>query len=288
MTAKILSGKDFLEAEKGRLKIRVDKLKSQNIEPGLGTILVGSDLNSQSYVRRKHKACEEIGMTSHHIELDDNASQSEVITAIESMNANPNIHAFIVQLPLPKQCNEEAALLAIDPKKDADGLHPINLGKLVMGVSAPRPCTPVGIQALLAENGVSLSGKHVVIIGRGLTIGRPLANLLTLKEENANATVTVVHTGTKDIAKYTREADVIVAAVGVPDIVTPDMISDGVVLVSAGMTFDENRVLLPDISDDCAAKASFMTPRIGGVGPTTIAMLLRNTVDACAELSSGE
>ncbi|MFZ1821351.1 MAG: tetrahydrofolate dehydrogenase/cyclohydrolase catalytic domain-containing protein [Acidimicrobiia bacterium] len=280
MTAKILSGKDFLEDEKARLKIRVEKLKNDGIEPGLGTILVGSDLNSQSYVRRKHKACEEVGMTSHHIELDDNATQAQVIAAIELMNANPKINAFIVQLPLPKQCDEEQALLAIDPKKDADGLHPINLGKLVMGVKAPRPCTPVGIQSLLAENGVSIAGKHVVIVGRGLKIGRPLANLLTLKEEKANATVTIVHTGSDDISYYTKQADVIVAAVGVPNIIMPDMIKQGAVLVSAGMTFDENRVLIPDISEDCAEKASFMTPRIGGVGPTTIAMLLRNTVDA--------
>ena len=281
MTAKFLSGKDFLNQEKERLKLRVKKLNELNVSPGLGTILVGSDLNSQSYVRRKHKACDEVGMTSHHIELGDGASQAQVLEAIDSMNNNEDIHAIIVQLPLPKQCNEEEALLAIDPKKDADGLHPINLGKLVMGVKAPRPCTPVGIQSLLADNGISISGKHVVIIGRGLTIGRPLANLLTLKEENANATVTVVHTGSGDLSKYTLNADVIIAAVGVPNVVTPDMIKEGVVLVSAGMTFDENRVLIPDISEECSVKASYMTPRIGGVGPTTIAMLLRNTVDAC-------
>lgn len=284
MTAKILSGKDFLENEKARLKVRVDVLKAKGIDPGLGTILVGSDRNSQSYVRLKHKACEEIGMTSHHIELDDHATQEEVLIAINAMNANPNVNAYILQLPLPKQCNEEEALLAIDPAKDADGLHPVNLGKLVMGVNAPRPCTPVGIQSLLKENGVDISGKHVVIIGRGITIGRPLANLLTLKEDGANATVTVVHTGSGDLSKYTKDADVIVAAVGVPNIVTPEMIKNGAVLVSAGMTFDENRVLYPDISEDCLEKASFATPRIGGVGPTTIAMLLRNTVDAAEKL----
>lgn len=284
MTVKILSGKDFLEKEKARLKVRVDALKAKGIEPGLGTILVGSDLNSKSYVRRKHQACEDIGMTSHHIELDDNATQEEVLIAINAMNVNPNIHAFIVQLPLPKQCDEEQALLAIDPNKDADGLHPVNLGKLVMGVNAPRPCTPVGIQSLLKNNGVDISGKHVVIVGRGLTIGRPLANLLTLKEDGANATVTVVHTGSGDISRYTKQADVIIAAVGVPNIITPDMIKDGVVLVSAGMTFDENRVLIPDISEECLEKASFATPRIGGVGPTTIAMLLRNTVKAAENI----
>ena len=282
MTAKLLSGKEFLEAEKSRLRERIEKL---NRAPGLGTILVGQDPNSQSYVRHKHEACADVGITSHHKELSDDATQKDVLDAIAEMNSNTEVDAFIVQLPLPKHCDEEQALLAIDPSKDADGLHPVNLGKLVMGVDAPRPCTPLGIQALLKDNGVELSGKHVVIIGRGLTIGRPLANLLTLKEDGANATVTIVHTGTPDISIYTREADVVIAAVGVPGVVTPDMIKDGAVLVSAGMTFAEGRKLIPDISEECAEKASFITPRVGGVGPTTIAMLLRNTV-AAAEKSA--
>lgn len=277
MTAQFLSGKDFLEAEKERLRKRIAQLSKT---PGLGTILVGADPNSQSYIRHKHEACADVGIISHHVELPDDASQEDVIAAIEAMNVNPDIDAFIVQLPLPKQCNEEAALLAIDPVKDADGLHPVNLGKLVMGVKAPRPCTPLGIQALIKDNGIELAGKNVVIVGRGLTIGRPLANLLALKEDGANASVTVVHTGTPDISHFTRDADVIIAAVGVPDVITPDMIKEGVVLVSAGMTFGEGRKLIPDISESCAEKASWITPRIGGVGPTTIAMLLRNTVDA--------
>lgn len=275
--AKFLSGKDFLEAEKERLRARISKLSRT---PGLGTILVGSDPNSQSYIRHKHEACADVGITSHHFELAEDATQADVVVAIEAMNNNADIDAFIVQLPLPKQCNEEEALLAIDPAKDADGLHPVNLGKLVMGVDAPRPCTPLGIQALIKDNGIDLAGKNVVIVGRGLTIGRPLANLLALKEDGANATVTVVHTGTPNIATFTKDADVIIAAVGVPDVITPDMIKDGVVLVSAGMTFGEGRKLIPDISESCAEKASWITPRIGGVGPTTIAMLLRNTVDA--------
>ncbi len=277
MTAQFLSGKDFLEAEKDRLRARIAKLSRT---PGLGTILVGKDPNSQSYIRHKHEACSDVGVTSHHVELPDNSSQADVIAAIEAMNNNADIDAFIIQLPLPQQCDEEAALLAINPAKDADGLHPVNLGKLVMGVDAPRPCTPLGIQALIRDNGIDLAGKNVVIVGRGLTIGRPLANLLTLKEEGANATVTIVHTGTHDIASFTREADVIIAAVGVPDVIMPDMIKEGAVLVSAGMTFGEGRKLIPDISESCAEKASWITPRIGGVGPTTIAMLLRNTVDA--------
>lgn len=277
MAAQFLSGKDFLEAEKSRLRERIAKLTRT---PGLGTILVGVDPNSQSYIRHKHEACADVGVTSHHVELPDNASQADVIAAIQAMNKNDDIDAFIVQLPLPQQCDEEQVLLAIDPSKDADGLHPVNLGKLVMGVKAPRPCTPLGIQALLKDNGIKLAGKNIVIVGRGLTIGRPLANLLTLKEDGANATVTVVHTGTPDISHFTRDADVIIAAVGVPDVITPDMIKEGVVLISAGMTFGEGRKLIPDISESCAEKASWITPRIGGVGPTTIAMLLRNTVDA--------
>lgn len=280
MAAKFLSGKNFLEDEKVRLTERVEKLKANGVNPGLGTILVGSDPNSQSYIRHKHQACADVGIVSHHVELPESAFQADVITAINAMNNNDEIDAFIVQLPLPKHCNEEQALLAIDPAKDADGLHPVNLGKLVMGVPAPRPCTPLGIQALLQANGIDIAGKHVVIIGRGLTIGRPLANLLTLKEDGANATITVVHTGTPDISVHTKQADVIIAAVGVPNVITPEMIKPGVVLVSAGMTFGEGRKLIPDISEDCAEIASYITPRIGGVGPTTIAMLLRNTVDA--------
>lgn len=280
-----LSGTDFLESEKERLRADIARLGEKGITPGLGTILVGNDPNSQSYIRRKHEACNDVGMESIHVELPESASQHDVLSAIEAMNGNGMVHAFIVQLPLPKQCNEEEALLAIDPHKDADGLHPVNLGKLVMGVPAPRPCTPLGIQALLSRNGIDLSGKHVVIIGRGLTIGRPLANLLTLKEPGANATVTVIHTGTPDLSVFTREADVIIAAVGSPNVVTPDMIKEGTVLVSAGMTFGEGRKLIPDISEDCAEKASWMTPRIGGVGPTTIAMLLRNTVEAAQRIS---
>lgn len=280
MTAELLDGKAFLEAEKERLKTRIEKLRADGIEPGLGTILVGNDPNSQSYIRHKHQACADIGLKSHHVELPADSSQQDVLDAIASMNNDGNIHAFIVQLPLPKQCNEEEALLAIDPAKDADGLHPVNLGKLVMGVKAPRPCTPLGIQALIQEAGVDISGKNVLVIGRGLTIGRPIANLLTLKEPGANATVTVAHTGTKNLKEEALRSDVIIAAVGSPSTVTKDMVKPGAVLVSAGMTFGEGRKLIPDIDEDCSEVASFITPRIGGVGPTTIAMLLRNTIDA--------
>ncbi len=284
MTAKLLSGTDFLEAEKARLQEKIKLLAEAGVTPGLGTILVGEDPNSQSYIRRKQKACHEVGIENIHVELAGDSTQEQVLQAVKNMNEDPNVHAFIVQLPLPKQCNELEVLLAIDPNKDADGLHPVNLGKLVMGADAPRPCTPLGIQALLAENGIDLNGKHVVVIGRGLTIGRPIANLLTLKETNANATVTVVHTGTKDIASYTKQADVVIAAVGSPNTVTKDMVKPGAVLVSAGMTFTDGRKLVPDISEDCAEVASYMTPRIGGVGPTTIAMLLRNCVRAAQRI----
>ncbi|HUP70753.1 MAG TPA: bifunctional 5,10-methylenetetrahydrofolate dehydrogenase/5,10-methenyltetrahydrofolate cyclohydrolase, partial [Acidimicrobiales bacterium] len=189
------------------------------------------------------------------------------------------VDAFLVQLPLPAGLNEEAALLRVDPDKDVDGLHPVNLGRLVMGVPAPVACTPAGIQALLVHHGVEITGRHVVIVGRGLTIGRPLALLLALKRPGANAAVTVVHTGVADLGTYTRQADILVAAAGSPSIITPDMVKSGAAVVSAGITWEGKR-LVPDVDESVAEVAGWITPRLGGVGPTTIAMLLRNAVDA--------
>ncbi|HEX5094483.1 MAG TPA: tetrahydrofolate dehydrogenase/cyclohydrolase catalytic domain-containing protein, partial [Acidimicrobiia bacterium] len=202
-----------------------------------------------------------------------------------SYNSDPTVDVFLVQVPLPQQLDEEATLLAVDPAKDADGLHPVNLGKLVMGARAPRPCTPSGIQALLVHYGVPIEGQHVVIVGRGLTIGRPLANLLSLKEPNANATVTVCHTRTHDLAAITRQADIIVAAAGVPSIITPDMVRPGAAVVGAGMTMEGRRVV-PDVDEACAEVAGWITPRLGGVGPTTRAILLQHAVEA-AERRAG-
>ena len=283
--AELLDGNAFLETMKERLRTRVAALAERGITPGLGTILVGDDPNSASYVRAKRADCAEVGMVSHHRELPASVGWTHLEAEIHSFNQDPAIDAFIVQLPLPDHLEEEAALGAIDPDKDADGLHPVNLGRLVMGTTAPRPCTPLGIQALLAHHGVPIAGKHVVILGRGLTIGRPLALLLSLKAPSANAAVTVVHTGVKDLGSYTRQADILVAAAGFPSIITPDMVKAGAAVVSAGITWEGKR-LVPDVDEAVGEVAGWITPRLGGVGPTTRAMLLANTVDAAERRAS--
>jgi methylenetetrahydrofolate dehydrogenase (NADP+)/methenyltetrahydrofolate cyclohydrolase len=279
MTAQLLDGNALLEAVKADLTERVKRLGDRGVTPGLGTILVGDDPNSASYVRMKHENSAEIGITSFHQELPADVSQERLFAAISEFNENPDVDAFLVQLPLPGHLDEEATLRAVEPSKDVDGLHPVNLGRLVMGVDAPVACTPAGIQALLVHYGVPIEGRHVVIVGRGLTIGRPLALLLSRKRQHANAAVTVVHTGVDDLASYTREADILVAAAGAPRMITPDMVSPGAAVVSAGITF-EGRTLIPDVDESVAEVASWITPRLGGVGPTTRAMLLRNTVEA--------
>ena len=280
MTAQILDGDALLEATKAELAGRIEALLDRGVTPGLGTILVGDDPSSASYVDRKHRNCEETGIVSFHQSLPATATQEEVQATIQAFNEAPQVDAFLVQLPLPQGLDEEAALLAIHPDKDVDGLHPVNLGRLVMGTDGPRACTPAGIQALLVRSGVPIEGRHVVIVGRGLTIGRPLSLLLALKRPDANAAVTVVHTGIDDLGAYTRQADILVAAAGSPSIITPDMVKPGAAVVSAGITWGEGRLLLPDVDESVAEVAGWITPRIGGVGPTTIAMLLSNAVSA--------
>jgi len=281
MTAQILDGDALLEATKAELAGRIEALLERGVTPGLGTILVGDDPSSASYVDRKHRNCEEMGIVSFHQSLPATATQEEVQATIQAFNDAPQVDAFLVQLPLPQGLDEEAALLAVHPDKDVDGLHPVNLGRLVMGTDGPRACTPAGIQALLVRSGVPIEGRHVVIVGRGLTIGRPLSLLLALKRPNANAAVTVVHTGVEDLGAYTRQADILVAAAGSPSIITPDMVKPGAAVVSAGITWGEgSRRLLPDVDESVAEVAGWVTPRIGGVGPTTIAMLLSNAVSA--------
>ena len=286
MAAQLLDGEAYLSKVKQDLAFRVDALRERDVQPGLGTILVGDDPNSASYVRRKHDNCAEVRIASFHQHLPASATRAELHAAIEAFNRDPLVDAFLVQLPLPGHLSEEQALLAVDPDKDVDGLHPVNLGRLVMGVDAPRPCTPAGIQALLAHYGVAVEGRHVVVVGRGLTIGRPLANLMTLKQPGANAAVTVVHTGVRDLAAYTRQADILIVAAGRRSIVTPDMVKPGAAVVSAGITW-EGRRLIPDVDESVAEVAGWITPRLGGVGPTTRAMLLSNTVRA-AERRAGE
>jgi methylenetetrahydrofolate dehydrogenase (NADP+)/methenyltetrahydrofolate cyclohydrolase len=285
MTATLLDGNALLEHVKDDLRRRVKALGERGIAPGLGTILVGDDPNSAAYIRGKRADSADVGIVSHHAELPASATQAEVMSAIKRFNDDPAVDAFIVQLPLPGGLDDQAALDAIDPTKDADGLHPVNLGRLMIGARGPRPCTPLGIQALLVHNHVPIEGRHVVIVGRGLTIGRPLAVLLSLKEEHANATVTHCHTGTNFLPEFTRQADILIAAAGSPSIIRPDMVKPGAAVIGAGMTMEGKRVV-PDVDEECAEVAGWITPRLGGVGPTTRAMLLRNTVEA-AERRAG-
>ena len=276
MTAILLDGQALADKVKDDIANEVDRLA---FTPGLGTILVGDDPASHSYVGAKIRDCEEVGITSIHEHLPADIGQETLIATIELFNADPQVHAYIVQLPLPPQLDEEAALLAIDPNKDADGLHPVNLGRLVMGVDGPTPCTPRGIQMMLETYNIPVEGQHVCVIGRGLTIGRPMALLMALKRATANAAVTVVHTGVADLGHYTRQADIVIAAAGVPNLVTPDMIKPGAAVIGGGLTREGKRIL-SDVDESVGEIAGWVTPRLGGVGPMTRAMLLRNTVDA--------
>jgi methylenetetrahydrofolate dehydrogenase (NADP+)/methenyltetrahydrofolate cyclohydrolase len=276
VTATILDGQALADSVKEEIRLQVAALP---IVPGLGTILVGNDPASESYVGAKIRDCGEVGIASIHEQLPADIDQATLDATIRRFNDDPAVHAFIVQLPLPGQLDEERALLTVSPDKDADGLHPVNLGRLVMGVDGPLPCTPRGIQYMLEHYGVPVEGRHVVVIGRGLTIGRPMALLMALKRRTANAAVTVVHTGVPDMAVYTRQADIVIAAAGVPGLVTPDMVKPGAAVIGGGLTREGKRIL-SDVDESVAEVAGWITPRLGGVGPMTRAMLLRNTVDA--------
>ena len=277
MTATVLDGEALARRIRAQLAERVSELATAGVTPGLATVLVGDDGPSARYVEMKHQDCAEIGIVSVQEHLPATVSQSELEAVIRSLNDNPEVDAYLVQLPLPGDLDEEATLLAIDPDKDVDGLHPVNLGRLVMGADGPLPCTPAGIVELLAAFDVPVEGRHVVIIGRGLTIGRPLALLMALKRPGCNAAVTVVHTGVHDIASYVRTADIVVAAAGRAGLVTPDMVKPGAAVVGAGTSWSGRR-LLSDVDESVADVAGWLTPRIGGVGPMTRAMLLRNAV----------
>ncbi|MEY2732629.1 MAG: hypothetical protein RLZZ523_500 [Actinomycetota bacterium] len=273
MAALILDGKKCASTIKSELKNRVDALKAQ---PGLGTILVGDDAGSHAYVAGKHRDCAEIGINSIRIELPESASQKDLLSAISELNSAPECTGYIVQLPLPSQIDANLILEAIDPAKDADGLHPSNLGKLVLGQAAPRPCTPRAIVELLERNNISWAGKDVTIIGRGVTVGRPLSLLLSHRE--VNATVTIVHTGTKDLAAHTKRADIVIAALGKAHFLRAAMIKPGAVAVDVGITRTSDG-LVGDLHPDVAAVASAYSPMPGGVGPMTRAMLLQNLVE---------
>ena len=283
--AVMMPGAPVAEAVFADLAPRVQALVDRGHRPGLGTILVGGDDASARYVGMKMAKAQELGWTSPHIHLPDDASQAEVVDAVQRMNDDPAVDALLVQHPAPPHIDYDAVLLAVDPDKDVDGMHPLNMGRLALGMPGPVPCTPAGIEALLMHYGVPVAGRNVVILGRGITLGRPLALLLSAKRPGGNAAVTVVHTGVPDWPEYTRGADVVVAAAGVPGILQPEHLTPGVVVVGGGVRY-EGRRLLPDVDERCEQVAGFITPRVGGVGPTTIAMLFRNAVE-CAERRAG-
>lgn len=276
MAAVILDGKQTAAQIRAELTHRVDELKRQGMTPGLGTVLVGDDPGSHAYVGGKHKDCAEIGINSIRVDLPDSATQAEVEAALTNLNMDPACTGYIVQLPLPKGLDQGAALAAIDPQKDADGLHPMSLGRLVLNEPAPLPCTPRGIVELLRRYEVPIAGQHVVVIGRGVTVGRPLGLLLTRKTENA--TVTLCHTGTSDFGVFTRQADIVVVAAGVPGLLRADMVKPGAAVLDVGITRTESG-LVGDVAADVMDVAGHVAPMPGGVGPMTRAMLLMNVVE---------
>jgi methylenetetrahydrofolate dehydrogenase (NADP+) / methenyltetrahydrofolate cyclohydrolase len=281
MTARILDGKALAETIKAELRARVSTLAERGVVPGLGTVLVGDDPGSHAYVRGKHRDCAQVGIASIQVELPASTSQEQLASVIDGLNADPTCTGYIVQLPLPGHLDDYAALALVDPDKDADGLHPANLGKLVLGVPGPLPCTPRGIIELLRRNGIGLNGAEVCVIGRGTTVGRPLGLLLTRKSENA--TVTLCHTGTVALSRHTLQADIVVAAAGRPGLVTAEMIKPGAVCVDVGITRTDAG-LIGDLDPSVREVASWIAPMPGGIGPMTRAMLLSNVVERAEHL----
>jgi methylenetetrahydrofolate dehydrogenase (NADP+)/methenyltetrahydrofolate cyclohydrolase len=277
MTAVILDGKATASAVKADLKLRVDALRARGVLPGLGTVLVGDDPGSHAYVGGKHRDCAEVGIASIRVDLPADTTQEQLDEEIRRLNADPSVTGYIVQLPLPKHLDANRVLTLMDPAKDADGLHPTNLGRLVLGEPGPLPCTPRGIVEILRRYGVEINGAEVVVVGRGVTVGRPLGLLLTRKSENA--TVTLCHTGTKDLASHLQTADIVVAAAGVPHLVTADLVRAGAAVLDVGITRTEAG-LVGDVAPDVMEVAAFVAPMPGGVGPMTRAMLITNVVEA--------
>ena len=287
MAANIISGNEVAKTIRAELKEEVAKMKTGGVTPGLVVILVGEDAASQVYVRKKGEACEELGILSETVRRPVDTAEAEVLALIDKYNADPRFDGILVQLPLPKQISEEKVLMRIDPSKDVDGFHPVNVGKMVVGSDAYLPCTPAGIQELLVRSGNDPKGKHVVILGRSNIVGKPIANILVQKAPGADATVTICHSRTKDLPALSRQADILIAAMGVPKFVKADMVKDGVVIIDVGV----NRIddpstksgtrLVGDVDFEAVKeKASAITPVPGGVGPMTITMLMRNTIRA--------
>jgi methylenetetrahydrofolate dehydrogenase (NADP+)/methenyltetrahydrofolate cyclohydrolase len=281
-----MPGGPVADAALTEIEGRVKSLIDRGHTPGLATILVGDDDASARYVAMKQAKAIELGFTSPHAHLPADATQADVVQTIRGFNDEPSVDAILFQHPTPPQIDYEAALLELDPDKDVDGMHPLNLGRLALSVPGPVPCTPAGIEALLAHYEVPVSGREVVVLGRGFTLGRPLALLLSQKRPTANAAVTVVHTGVPDWPRYTQRADIVVAAAGVPGILQPEHVKPGGVVVGGGVRY-EGRRLLPDVDERCEEVAGWITPRVGGVGPTTIAMLFRNAIDIAERRAGG-
>lgn len=284
MTAQILDGKATAAAIKSELTSRVEALKAKGVTPGLGTLLVGEDPGSKWYVAGKHRDCAQVGIGSIQRELPETATQEEIEAVVRELNDNPECTGYIVQLPLPKGIDTNRVLELIDPAKDADGLHPTNLGRLVLNEKAPLPCTPNGIVELLRRHGVQINGAHVVVVGRGVTVGRSIGLLLTRKSENA--TVTLCHTGTRDLSAQLRQADIVVAAAGVAHLIKPEDVKPGAAVLDVGVSRDENGKIVGDVHPGVAEVAGWVAPNPGGVGPMTRAELLVNVVEA-AERAAG-
>ncbi|SCF23047.1 methylenetetrahydrofolate dehydrogenase (NADP+) / methenyltetrahydrofolate cyclohydrolase [Micromonospora purpureochromogenes] len=278
-TARLLPGKPVAEKILTEVAEQVAVLRAAGVTPALATVLVGDDDASAGYIRIKQRQAAELGFASPHVHLPASASQQDLHRVLADFNADSGVHGVLVQHPIPGHLDYDRALDVLDPDKDVDGMHPVNMGRLALGLPGPLPCTPAGIEALLAYHGVPVAGREVVILGRGATLGRPLAMLLAQKRPTANAAVTVVHTGVADWPRYTRRAEILVAAAGVPGIVRPEHVRPGAVVVGGGVRY-EGRRLLPDVDESCAEVAGAITPRVGGVGPTTVAMLFRNAVRA--------
>jgi methylenetetrahydrofolate dehydrogenase (NADP+)/methenyltetrahydrofolate cyclohydrolase len=264
---------------------RIAKLREAGHTPGLATVLIGDDEPSARYVGMKMRKAQEIGLTSPHVHLPQDCTTEQALEAVAQLNADPSVDGMLVQYPAPDQVDFDAVLMSVDPDKDVDGLHPTNVGRLALGIPGPVSCTPAGIEAILSHYGVPVAGRNVVVVGRGVTIGRPLSILLSQKRPTANAAVTLVHTGVPDWPEYTKRADILIAAAGVPGMIQPEHIQPGGVVVGAGVRY-EGKKLLPDVDEACEEVAGWITPRVGGVGPTTIAMLFRNCVEA-AERAAG-
>lgn len=279
MSAVLMPGKPVADAVFEDLKPRIEKLIESGHVPGLATMLVGDNAASAGYIRMKMAKAEELGMTSPHIHLPNDATQDELIASVKLFNDDSAVDGILIQHPIPGHLDYEAALAHVNPAKDVDGAHPENMGRLALSMPGPLPCTPAGIEALLAHYEIPVAGRHVVIVGRGFTLGRPLSLLMSAKRPHTNAAVTTVHTGVPNMYDYTREADILIAAAGVPGIIKPEHVKPGSVVIGAGVSY-EGKTLIPDVTEDCEEVAGWITPRVGGVGPTTIAMLFRNCIEA--------